>query len=267
MSNPERLVFTRVGITEEVCVTPHDDDMNSLRAVAVPREADIAQVLAGVSDDWFVGFLVELNNLSSNRAIAVARVVERTGLSDAAADVAGGDIDPGFGVNPKDSEELLRLRQAIDTHLGWRNSKEEHDGNYLERIKQAGEQLFALAPEAKVPSAADEQLVSCLELANTLSTDLHERLVHVQKLTERNRRQRKELRRLNASERERSLTVSLAHHQHSVYVNPDAERRRIAGLIKALRELFQASTPNTFTERAAEGLVDALAAWEEWVRQ
>jgi hypothetical protein len=44
----------------------------------------------------------------------------------------------GFGVDPKDSAALLELRAAIDDHLGWRNEKEEHAGDYVARVKQVG---------------------------------------------------------------------------------------------------------------------------------
>ncbi len=51
-------------------------------------------------------------------------------------DVFGEGIDPGFGVDPTDSAELLRLRVAIDDYLGWRTDAEREAADYEERIKQ-----------------------------------------------------------------------------------------------------------------------------------
>ncbi len=48
---------------------------------------------------------------------------------------------PPFGVLHTDSSELLRLRQAIDDHLGWRNAEERESGNYVTRVQQVGTML------------------------------------------------------------------------------------------------------------------------------
>jgi len=44
----------------------------------------------------------------------------------------------------KDSEELIKLRSAIDDHLGWRNEKEREHGDYLQRIRQVGALMMAM---------------------------------------------------------------------------------------------------------------------------
>ena len=54
-------------------------------------------------------------------------------------DLFGSDIDPGFGVDPKDSGRLLELRQAIDTHLGWSSHPAEQQGDYVARVREVGE--------------------------------------------------------------------------------------------------------------------------------
>ena len=70
--------------------------------------------------------------------------------------------EPGFadfGVDPRDSESLLALRQAIDDHLGWENKAEEDNGDYLTRIRQVGELLRKEKPAPQpVEGVSDEEL-------------------------------------------------------------------------------------------------------------
>ncbi len=205
MSNPERLVFSRSGLEEEICVTPHTDDMDQMRAVGVPNERDIALVLSNVTDEWFERFLRALQRRSPNRAMVIASIVETAAIND----VAGGDVDPGFAFDPKDSAELLRIRQAIDSYLGWKNQADEARGDYVTRVREVGD---ALVPtDTRVPG---EQLVSCLELNNSLSSEVTSLRTQVQMLTEHTRRQRKELRRLNAAERARKKSNVPLHVTH-----------------------------------------------------
>ncbi len=85
----------------------------------------------------------------------------------------------------------------------------------------------------------------------------------VPELKNKIQRQRSELRRLNAAERLRHQTLALAQHQHAVYVNPQAEKRRIASLVRAMKVLFEGAPPDNFTERSAGSFVDLMSAWEE----
>ncbi len=66
---------------------------------------------------------------------------------------------PDFGVDPRDSESLLALRDAIDDHLGWENQAEEDNGDYLTRIRQVGELLRKPKPDHQpVEGVSDEEL-------------------------------------------------------------------------------------------------------------
>lgn len=159
-------------------------------------------------------------------------VTVTTGLCIGCA-AADGDVDPGFGFDPGDSARLLELRQAIDA-IGWNSQADEERGDYLGRLKEIREELGA-------QDTARGQVIR-----------------QQQKLV----RQRKELRRLNAAERERSLAVSLAHHQHAVYVDPQAERRRIAHLVWSVAQLLE-KHPAHFTDRSVAELRDSLSAWDQ----
>ena len=63
-------------------------------------------------------------------------VIEQAAKCRSHLDTFGADIDPGFGVDPADSAALQELRMAIDTHFGWRNTKEEQAADYVGRVKQ-----------------------------------------------------------------------------------------------------------------------------------
>jgi hypothetical protein len=67
--------------------------------------------------------------------------------------------DPGFGVDPEDSQRLCALRQAIDDHLGWANDADEEAADYVARVVEVGAKLKrapTLAENASV--ATDEEL-------------------------------------------------------------------------------------------------------------
>lgn len=49
-----------------------------------------------------------------------------------------GLADPDFGVDPKDSNELCKLRQAIDDHLVWPSPAAEDRGRYEEAVEHSG---------------------------------------------------------------------------------------------------------------------------------
>jgi hypothetical protein len=144
MSNPERLTLHRQDQPkEELTVTIFSEDMDHRRDCAVPREIDVAMVLAHVSNEWFDRFMAALQTVSVKRALLVSRVTERVELAPSAAaiaDVAGGDVDPGFGVDPQDSARLLELRQAIDS-IGWKSPADEEKGDYLARLHEIREEL------------------------------------------------------------------------------------------------------------------------------
>lgn len=44
-------------------------------------------------------------------------------------------------LDPKDSIALEELRSAIDSHLGWACDEDEERGNYVERVREVGEEL------------------------------------------------------------------------------------------------------------------------------
>lgn len=46
--------------------------------------------------------------------------------------------DPGFGVDPNDSNELCRLRQAIDDHLLWPSDAQREGGDYIAAVVHSG---------------------------------------------------------------------------------------------------------------------------------
>ena len=56
-------------------------------------------------------------------------------------DLHGGDIDPGFGVDPEDSGRLLELREAIEHYLGWANERSQEAGDYVARVREVGDAL------------------------------------------------------------------------------------------------------------------------------
>lgn len=177
MSNPERLVITCSGVQDEICVTPYAHDTDAARAVATPLPRDIATALAYVSDEWFEKFMREFRKRSFGRAIAIARATE------SAADVVGGDADPGFGVDPQDSARLLELRQAIDA-IGWNTPEEEERGDYLARLHQIREELVTAYQR-------DGETIPALSAVVT-------------KLETKVRQQRSELRRFNREARARN---------------------------------------------------------------
>jgi hypothetical protein len=50
----------------------------------------------------------------------------------------GSDVDPG------DSERLRRLREIIDTEIGWASPEDEEAGDYEARLREVAEELKAL---------------------------------------------------------------------------------------------------------------------------
>lgn len=208
MSIHERLSFKALPeLHEELMVTPYADGTDDPRVVAIPRPKDLALALAGTTDEWFATFLAHLHLGWPNRALAVARAAEQMGLqhlaSDpVAADIAGGDCDPGFGVSPEDSASLLQLRQAIDA-VGWNTTEEEERGDYVARVHQLREEI----------AAAD--------------------LVHARnlKLQKTNQAQRAELRRFNRERR--------AYNQGSeAQLNDTFKRRPTSEQLMELRSVF-----------------------------
>ncbi len=308
MSN-RRMMFDPSGIFDhqELRVLSSQE---SREIGAVPTERHIASAVAAMPDEWFEAFLVELDKRSPNRAFSVAHV--------------GAQLDPelteigGFGMSPKDSQALLDLRVAIDTHLGWSDHAAEQTADYVVRIKEVGETLglasIPMSEEARrsldrgiedakagrvapftLPGRTLEALVEELDkIDHVLETfgfdstrpvremqgaferlrkleiergDLSDQAALVPGLIDKVTRLRAELRRFNAEARLRSRTLALAQHQHAVYVDPEAELLRIAGLVRVLRELFQRTTPDNFTERSASAFVEMLCSWEEHLKQ
>lgn len=47
-------------------------------------------------------------------------------------------------IDPKDSESLRRLREIIDSELGWATSEDEERGDYEARLREVAEELRAL---------------------------------------------------------------------------------------------------------------------------
>lgn len=101
-----------------------------------PVARDLAAALALVPNKWFESFLAELGKLSPNRAFSVAHVAERAQLNPELTEPGG------FGVDPKDPERLLELRQAIDSYLGWKSQEDEEHGDYVFRIREIGDMLW-----------------------------------------------------------------------------------------------------------------------------
>jgi hypothetical protein len=114
------------GIQEELCITPHEETLDKPRAVAAPRPEDVARAIADTSDSWFLDFVVVLRHIDA-RVVAAALFKPLP------------PHDPDFGVDPEDSARLLELRDAIDTHLGWKNRADEEAGDYVARVKEFGE--------------------------------------------------------------------------------------------------------------------------------
>jgi hypothetical protein len=126
MSNPERLIFRNNVLAaadeillEELRVVIHSADDRSTQMVvsAVPTPKDIALCVANSSGDWWRRFGAALRDLHQERYGVITRPRQME-LSELRADVEGADADPGFGVDPKDSQALLELRHAIDCYLG-----------------------------------------------------------------------------------------------------------------------------------------------------
>jgi hypothetical protein len=67
---------------------------------------------------------------------AICRYLDQ--LAEAHDAVGNGELG-GFGTDPSDSAALLKLRSAIDEHLGWENDSDELDADYVGRIKQVGQ--------------------------------------------------------------------------------------------------------------------------------
>lgn len=49
-------------------------------------------------------------------------------------------------VDPKDSDSLRRLRQIIDTELGWASTEDEEAGDYEARLREVAAELRRLRP-------------------------------------------------------------------------------------------------------------------------
>jgi hypothetical protein len=67
-----------------------------------------------------------------------ARNFEHGGPLPAAAGPFGPDVDPG------DSERLQRLREIIDTEIGWANQADEEGGDYERRLHEVALELKRL---------------------------------------------------------------------------------------------------------------------------
>ncbi len=382
MSNPERLCLDGpTGIPEELVVAVYDESGDAPRAVAVPRERDLATALSRCSDEWFERFLREMQKLSPVRqfklvtTLALADVHALAGFvpagrpvaygvegTDSAreyrkdvvfggavgdgflADVAGGDADPGFGVDPpgfggttgaaspappatqgfacpvcRGSGNTGHLCTPPGCHgdtkipcyacLGsgrsparisdivWMLAQMDDDwfvdllADLSENSPNRSVALSRVAEFAQLRGGAPTRPRIEKELATNFGTDPEDSLrlralynavdshlgkegrgdyatrireagEKLENLRERAYCQRKELRRLNRAERERSLTISLAHHQHSVYVDPQAEQRRIAHLVWSVAQLLE-KHPTNFTDRSLAELREALSAWHQ----
>lgn len=85
----------------------------------------------GVGD---VDLVVNENDVAGDDAFRM-----RAEIRELLAPWGNGDADiGGFGVDPEDSQQLLDLREAIDTHLGWANAEDEERGDYVRRIREVG---------------------------------------------------------------------------------------------------------------------------------
>lgn len=65
-------------------------------------------------------------------------LLERATVCRNFINVLGMGVDPGFGVDPKDSAALQELRAAIDDHLSWDSNENEEKADYVARVRQVG---------------------------------------------------------------------------------------------------------------------------------
>jgi len=183
----------RVCLVEQLGDHPGDKAV----VTATPRAADLGCILEHCSDEWLHALIADLQRRSPTRATVVARALSAEPAPRLAAHActcsssgpwpvygsvdsrrhgnhhpycnmslvrhslthessAAGDIGD-FGICPGDSQALLELRQAIDTHLGWLSSAEEQAGNYVERIAQAGGELSGACLQSGVSADATWQ--------------------------------------------------------------------------------------------------------------
>lgn len=64
----------------------------------------------------------------------------------------------GSDVDPKDSESLRRLREIIDSEIGWASPEDEEAGDYEIRLKQVARELGALRDVRKRLAALLEKV-------------------------------------------------------------------------------------------------------------
>jgi len=215
MSGQERIRIQQTDAPDlELCLEVFDADEPP---GMIPAPGDIADAILNSSDDWWVEFLRYIRNKNDARHRALLQTLVPSPIDRSTlADVAGGDVDPSFGVDPGDSARLLELRQAIDSYLGWKSKDDEEHGDYVFRIREIGDMLWNC--KSAFIEHHDAELMARIVLSVT---------------------------------------------KHAAYLDPVADRKRAAGLVTALRLLFEKSPPPIFTDRTMQSLSEILKAWEE----
>lgn len=192
-------------------------------------------------------------------------------------DVTGGDVDPGFGVDPKDSAALLELREAIDAHLGWSDQTAERAADYVGRIKEVGALITGGEPLPEEvtrqhlqqeldridhvlethgfdSTRAVQELTGALDRLRKLESERGELLpaaARVPELVAKIVRQRFELKRFNREAKARADGLREAFKNGAVTA------------VRRLHDHLDRQSPHWATERSVEGVKQFLSAWIE----
>lgn len=243
----ERLFYTLVDVTRELNVTAYEESLTSRRQPNVPSPVDLAAALAIVSNAWFKQFLGELQARVPHRALAIAEVAEKAP-----------DALPVPAALALEKAQLAEREEVVSEELREVESLLERFGFDSKHVVQ--ELTGAMLRLRKLE----------LERGGLLNAD-----ALVDKLTQKNRRQRRELRRLHRDERLRAegrKAVSAEPHTidlaslvsppvtpmpDSVALSPKLAVRQL------LHMLLVSGCPPNHTERAYEHLQESLRAWME----
>lgn len=169
----------------------------------------IAVAVASRSEEWREGFLRELL-----RHCPKLFWFREMGVESPSAEI--GD----FGVSPDDSKQLLELRQAIDSYLGWPTKGAEEAGDYVGRVREIGDAL-PMPPGnqegRRDVSDLDEELQHIDDVLRQFGFDPETQDAVAKALGKQREtihRQRRELRFLNKREEDRSKFAAFKTRQH-----------------------------------------------------